>query len=63
MEHNYGVRPTITLKPNLDYISGTGTMDDPYRIERTSQQLSIGSYVQYSGEIFESFAKQKILIY
>lgn len=57
MEHNYGVRPTITLKPNLDYISGTGTMDDPYRIERTSQQLSIGSYVQYSGETFRIICK------
>ena len=26
----YGVRPAISLKPGTEYVSGTGSMDDPY---------------------------------
>ena len=29
----YGVRPTISLKPDTRYISGTGTMADPYIVD------------------------------
>ena len=28
----YGVRPSVVLRPNLTYISGIGTRDNPYRL-------------------------------
>ena len=36
-EHNFynGIRPVITLKPEVKFISGTGTMADPYIVDTT----------------------------
>jgi len=45
--YSYGVRPVINLKANLDYISGTGTKEDPYIINNDST-VSVGDYVKYS---------------
>ena len=41
----YGVLPVITLDMDVELISGTGTKEDPYRIDAT-KDYSIGSYVE-----------------
>lgn len=51
--NSYGIRPVITLKPEVIYYSGDGTKQNPYRIEAPSidvlEQKSVGEYVTYSG--------------
>ncbi len=49
----YGVRPVITLKPEVHFVSGNGSKEDPYRITVPSQQLSIGSYVTWNDSIWK----------
>ncbi len=50
--YSYGVRPVITIKGDIDLISGEGTLEKPYVIEQESSNLlkdkNIGSYVNYS---------------
>ena len=45
--YGYGVRPVINLKPNLNYVSGTGSKTDPYIID-TNTSINTGDYVTYS---------------
>lgn len=58
-EHNYGVRPTITLKKNISYISGDGTETNPYIIEPKEEKtmIYIGNYVSYSGYTWKVISK------
>src|SRR5699024_5731285 len=35
-EEIYGIRPTITLKSNSDFISGDGSEDNPYVIDENN---------------------------
>ncbi len=39
-----GIKPVITIKENIDYLSGTGSKDDPYTIEKENGLF--GSYVK-----------------
>ena len=39
-----GIRPVITIKANIDYISGNGSKEDPYIIEKDNPLF--GSYVK-----------------
>lgn len=48
----YGVRPVITLKPDVNFVSGNGTKEDPYRITGTNTQLEVGSYVTFSDSLW-----------
>lgn len=48
-----GVRPVITIKANIDYLSGTGKIDDPYKIENTSSLF--GSYVKLDNDIWRIY--------
>ncbi len=32
IDYNYGVRPVITLKPDIEYKSGNGSVSTPYVI-------------------------------
>ncbi len=56
-EQNYGVRPLITLKSDVLYLSGDGTINNPYIIEintkETLKDTSTGDYVMYSNQLFE----------
>lgn len=38
-----GIRPVITIKANVDYVKGNGTINEPYKIEK--EQGLFGSYV------------------
>lgn len=46
----YGVKPVITLKENLNLISGIGTIDDPYVVE-TNYGL-FGSYIKLDEDLW-----------
>lgn len=50
--YSYGVRPVITIKGSVSLISGDGTYENPYIIEKeTSNTLkykNVGKYVKYS---------------
>lgn len=48
----YGVRPVITIKPDVNYVSGDGTKENPYRITQPESKLTIGSYVNFSDSIW-----------
>lgn len=55
--YSYGVRPVITLKSDVMYISGAGTLDEPYIIEEEIgfailKDNSVGSYVLYNNQKF-----------
>ena len=48
-----GIRAVITLKPDLNFISGNGTYDDPYVID--SEKGLFGSYVKLDDDIFRIY--------
>ena len=48
-----GIRPVITIKPNIDYISGDGTKDKPYIVEK--EPSLFGSYVKLGTDIWRIY--------
>lgn len=48
-----GIRPVITIKANIDYISGTGTKEDPYKIEKENGLF--GSYVKLGNDTWRIY--------
>ena len=48
-----GIRPVITIKANIDYVSGKGTKDDPYIIEKENNLF--GSYVKLDNDIWRIY--------
>ena len=48
-----GIRPVITLKNNLEYVSGKGTKDNPYKIENDNGFF--GSYVKIDDTIWRIY--------
>ena len=48
-----GIRPVINIKANVDYISGDGTKDNPYKIEKEPGMF--GSYVKLDNQIWRIY--------
>ena len=48
-----GIKPTITLKANINYIKGTGTEDAPYIIETSNQYFA--SYIKLDEDIYRVY--------
>lgn len=52
----HGIRPVITIKNNIQLISGNGTIDNPYIIEqrnvKTLKDTLQGEYISYNNEIW-----------
>jgi len=52
-----GVRPVITINHNTDLISGKGTKDNPYIIEKhdikTLGDVYIGNYVKFNNDVYK----------
>lgn len=65
---NYGIRPTITLKADINLISGDGTVNSPYTIESETTtslgDVDIYDYVNYSNQTFQIIGKEegKVLV-
>lgn len=49
----YGVKPVITIKANVDYISGNGTKENPYKIEKENDYF--GSYVKLDNQLWRIY--------
>lgn len=53
---SYGIRPVISLKEDVNIVSGDGSMNDPFVIDEIGNVMlkdnSIGSYVQYNDESY-----------
>ena len=48
-----GIRPVITIKSNIDYLSGDGTKDNPYIIENETGLF--GSYVKLDNDLWRIY--------
>jgi len=48
-----GIRPVITIKSNIEYISGNGTKDNPYIIE--NENGLFGSYVKLDNQLWRIY--------
>ena len=51
-EDIYGIRPTISLKSNVESIRGNGTIDDPYVIDEGGL---FGSYVKLGNDLWRVY--------
>lgn len=49
----YGVKPVITIKANIDYISGDGKENNPYKIE--NENGLFGSYVKLDNQLWRIY--------
>ena len=64
LTNSYGIRPSIVLKNDIEYVSGVGSKEDPYIIDN-SKELNIGKYINYSGykwKIIESNENLKLVL-
>lgn len=54
--YSYGVRPVINLKKDINFITGDGSKDNPYIIDKNYSNLlsskRVGEYINYSGYNF-----------
>lgn len=48
----FGVKPVITLKNSVVYLNGDGTKENPYIIEKNTQELKVGSYLDINDNIY-----------
>ena len=48
-----GVRPVITIKSNIEYLEGTGSIDNPYTIEKEIGLF--GSYVNLDNQLWRIY--------
>ena len=48
-----GIRPVITIKANIDYVTGSGKIDNPYIIEQSYSYF--GSYVKLDNAIWRIY--------
>ena len=48
-----GIKPVITIKANIDYVSGDGTKDNPYKIEKENNLF--GAYVKLDDDIWRIY--------
>lgn len=48
-----GIRPVITIKPNIEFQSGKGTKDSPYTIETSNGKF--GSYVKLDNTLWRIY--------
>ena len=48
-----GIRPVLTIKANIDYVAGDGSIDKPYTIEKENSLF--GSYVKLGNNIWRIY--------
>lgn len=48
----HGIKAVITLKNTIGKVSGKGTLDDPYTIEKKSNKLAFNSYVKLGEDLY-----------
>lgn len=55
----YLVKPVITLKNNVTYISGNGTKEKPYLVGTVKKALTVGSYVKLGDDLWIVYEETK----
>ena len=48
----YGIKPVITLKNSTVYISGDGTLNNPYQISENEKNIGVGTYLDINDDIY-----------
>lgn len=48
----HGIKPIITLNSKIEYISGDGSLNNPYIIEKDIDSLGINSYVKLDNDLY-----------
>ena len=48
----YGVLPVITLKNSITYLRGDGSINNPYIIEDSNEEVKIGTYLDINNDIY-----------
>lgn len=64
VNHNYGVRPVVTLNKDILFIGGSGTIDDPYLLGEEKNpilnQKNINEYISFSNKTWKIIAQEDI---
>lgn len=55
----YLIKPVVTLKNSVPYLSGKGTGDSPYIIEDEKTTLSIGKYVKLGEDVWTIYEEDE----
>lgn len=51
----YGIRPIITINDKVDVVSGTGTKEDPYKIELEEDKTMYRRYVKLGEDLYQIY--------
>lgn len=57
IDNMYGVKAVITLKNTIGKVSGNGTKENPYYIEKDTTDLKINSYVKLGNDLYTIYDK------
>lgn len=55
----YGIKPVVTLKNSIDVVSGNGTKEKPYKIEKENKEISFNSYVKLGTDLYKVYDIEK----
>ncbi len=59
---SYGIRPVFTFKKDIEITGGSGTKEDPYKIDQKDKINYVDSYVNINGDIWKVYYhKDKIV--
>lgn len=46
------IKPVVTLKPGVALLKGTGSIEEPYMIEKDSSDVHVGEYVKLGDDLY-----------
>lgn len=55
----HGIKPVITLKNSINVVSGNGTKEKPYKIEKENKEISFNSYVKLGNDLYKVYDIEK----
>ncbi len=57
-----GIKPVVVLKSTNTLLGGTGTKEDPYRVEKEEQKMKLGSYVTIGEDHWVVYKEEKDML-
>lgn len=57
-EEGYGVKTVITIKNNIDVVSGDGTKENPFQIEASDRLGYVNSFVKLGNDIWRIYQEE-----
>lgn len=58
----YGVKPVITVKSNINIVSGDGTVNNPYTIETEEDKGKVGGYVKLGEDLYQVISEDEMTL-